>query len=217
MAALTSDGPGEIQPAPLGHQNLVAQHRQIGAAGDAIAHDGGELRNPRRGNDRVIAKDAAEVVFIWKNFILHRQKYAGRIDQVNQRQRVFECDPLRANHFLDRRRKKRAGFHGSVVGDDHARNAFDVPDTGDGSRRRDFPPLLVHFVGSPKSDLEKWRVLVEQSTKPFARGKRPILCWRSWPALPPPSRRTASSSAIAAQCARNTSLVLDRAICQSHA
>ena len=87
----------EIQPAPLRHQDLVAQHRQIGAAGDAIAHDGSELRNPSRGNDRIISKDAPEVVLIWKNFILHRQKYAGGIDQVNQRQIVFECDPLGAN------------------------------------------------------------------------------------------------------------------------
>src|SRR5207247_2972935 len=37
----------------------------------------------------------------------------------------------------------------------------------------------------------------------------PILRCRSCPALPPPSRRSASSLAIAAQCARNTSLVPD--------
>src|SRR5437899_2971796 len=86
-----------IPTAPRRHQDLVAQHRQIGAAGDAIAHDGGELRNAGRGDDRIISKDPPEVVLIWKNFILHRQKYAGRIDQVNQWQIVFECDPLRAN------------------------------------------------------------------------------------------------------------------------
>jgi len=58
---------------------------------------GSELRNPSRGNDRIISKDAPEVVLIWKNFILHWQEYAGRIDQVNQWQIVFECDSLRAN------------------------------------------------------------------------------------------------------------------------
>ena len=40
---------GEIKTAAFGHENLVAKHRQIGAAGDAVAHDGGELRNARRG------------------------------------------------------------------------------------------------------------------------------------------------------------------------
>ena len=38
-------------------------------------------------------------------------------------------------------------------------------------------------------------------------GSRPILRWRSCPALPPPSRKAASSLAIAAQWARNTSLL----------
>src|SRR5436309_927266 len=82
---------------PTARPPIHAQDRQISSAGDAIAHDGGELRNPNRGNNRIIPKDAPEVVLIWKNFILHWQKYAGEIDQINQWQIVFECDPLRAN------------------------------------------------------------------------------------------------------------------------
>ena len=39
---------GEVQAAALGHQQLVAQHRQVAAAGDAVAHDRGELRDARR-------------------------------------------------------------------------------------------------------------------------------------------------------------------------
>src|SRR6266496_937559 len=69
----------------------------VDSAGHTIAHDGGELRNASRGNDRIISKDAPEIVLIWKDFVLHRQKYAGGIDQIDQWQIVFECDPLRAN------------------------------------------------------------------------------------------------------------------------
>ena len=92
---------GEIKAAAFGHQNLVAEHRQIGAAGDAVAHDRGELRNARGGDDGVVAKDPAEIVFVGKDFVLQRQKDAGRIDQVDQRQRAFEGDPLGADQLLD--------------------------------------------------------------------------------------------------------------------
>src|SRR5437879_2221834 len=101
----------EIQPAPRRHQDLVAQHRQIGAAGDAIAHDGGELRNAGRGDDRIISKDPPEVVLIWKNFAARSSRRAMR----------------------------------------------------------------------------------SRATS------RPSLCWRSWPALPPPSRNCSSSARILSQ------------------
>ena len=91
---------GEIEAAAFGHQHLVAQHRQIRAAGDAVAHDGGELRNPRGGDDGVVAEDPAEIVFVGKNFVLHRQENAGGIDQINQRQRALEGDALGANELL---------------------------------------------------------------------------------------------------------------------
>src|SRR5262249_5569933 len=63
---------------------------------------------------------------------------------------------------------ERAGFHSRIVGNDHARNAFDIADSCDNSRRGNFSPLLVHLVSGPKADLEKWRVLIEQKTKPLA-------------------------------------------------
>ena len=110
MAALTSDGSGEIKTAAFGHQNLVAKHRQIGAAGDAVAHDRGELRDARGGNDGVVAKDPAEVVFVRKNLVLHRKKNAGGIDQINERQRAFEGDALRADKLLGGLGKKAPAF-----------------------------------------------------------------------------------------------------------
>jgi hypothetical protein len=166
---------GEIKSASLGHQNLVAQHRQISAAGNAIAHDGGELRNPSGGDNRIIPKDAPEIVLIWENFILHRQKYTGGIDQIDQWQIVFECDPLRANYFLCRLREECASFHGSVIGDDHAGHVGNVANAGDGTGCRNASPLLIHFVGGPKSDLEKLRVRIEQTCDALARDQTPEL------------------------------------------
>ncbi len=153
---------GEIKPAAFRHQNLVAEHGQICATGHAISHDGGELRNARGGNDGVVAEDAAEIVFVGKNFILHRQKHAGGIDQVNDRQVALEGDALGADQLLRRLWKERAGFHGRVIGNDHAGNAGDVADSSDTAGGGNFPPLFVHAECGPKSDFEKRRVLVEQ-------------------------------------------------------
>ena len=59
-------GAGEKQAAALGHQNVVAHHRQIRAARDAHPHDGGDLRNAHGAHHGVVAEDAAEIVGIGK-------------------------------------------------------------------------------------------------------------------------------------------------------
>src|SRR5262249_12536209 len=58
--------------------------------------------------------------------------------------------------------------HGSVISDNHARNAFDIADACHDSRCRNFSPLLVHLVSSPETDLEKRGVVVEQMANSFA-------------------------------------------------
>jgi hypothetical protein len=62
--------PGQVQAAPLGHQQLVAQHRQVAAAGHAVAQDGRQLRHAGRGDHGVVAEDAAEVVLVGESLIL---------------------------------------------------------------------------------------------------------------------------------------------------
>ena len=76
------------------------------------------LRNAGGGEHRVVAEDAAEVVFVGKDLILQRQKDAGGIDEIDQRQSKLSRDRLGPQHLLDRLRKQRAGFDGGVVGDD---------------------------------------------------------------------------------------------------
>ena len=97
------------------------------------------------------------------------RKDAGGIDQVNERQRAFEGDALRADELLGRLGKERAGLHGGVVGDDHAGNAGDIADARDDAGGGDVAPLLIHFVGGPETDLEKVALAIEQMRDPFAR------------------------------------------------
>src|SRR2546428_524308 len=48
-----------------------------------------------------------------------------------------------------------------------------MADAGDDSGSGDGAPLLIHFVGSPKSDFEKRRSFVEQMTDAFAHRQSP--------------------------------------------
>ena len=111
--------PGQIQAAALGHQQLVAQDRQIAAAGHAVAQDGRELRHAGRRDHGVVAEDAAEVVLVGKHLVLQRQEDAGAIDEVDQRQTILQGDALGAQHLLAGHRKEGAGLDRGVVGDDH--------------------------------------------------------------------------------------------------
>ena len=54
--ALHQRRPGEIEPRAFGHQQLVAEHRQIAAAGDAVPHDGGDLRMPAAESTALLRK-----------------------------------------------------------------------------------------------------------------------------------------------------------------
>ena len=167
--------PGEIEAAAFGHEHLVAKHREIGAAGDAVAHDRGELRDARGGDNGVVAKDPAEVVLVGKNFVLHREENAGGIDQINDRQCALKGDALRTDELLGGLGKKGAGFHGRVVGDDHARNAGHLADARDSAGGRNAAPLLIHFVGGPQAEFEKVRAAIEQVLDPLTRRETPHL------------------------------------------
>src|SRR5581483_9086658 len=106
--------------------------------------------------NRVIAKDAAKIILVRKNFILHWKKHTCGIDKVNNGKRALEGDALCADNFLGCLRKERTGFYRGIIGNNHAWNALDVAYARDHAGCRNFSPLLVHFVSSPKTDLEEW-------------------------------------------------------------
>ena len=110
---------GEKEAAAFGHEHVIGHHGQIRAAGDAHAHDRGDLRNAHCRHDGVVAEDAAEVVLVGKDVFLQGQKDAGGIDEVDRRDAVLDRDGLGADDLLGGHGKEGAGFDGGVVGDDH--------------------------------------------------------------------------------------------------
>jgi hypothetical protein len=102
-----------------------------------------------------------------KDFVLHGQKCAARVDQIDAGQAVFQGDFLSAQVFLDGQWVVGAALHGRVVGDDHAFDAIDPAYAGDHGSGRHIPS--VHAVGGELADLEEGRAGVEQAVDPFAR------------------------------------------------
>ena len=143
--------PRQIQAAAFGHQQLVAQYRQIATAGHAVAENGGELRHAHRRRYGVVAKNPAEIVLIGKHFILQRQKNAGDVHEINQRQPIIHSDALGAEYLLARHRKECPGLDGGIVGDDHDLPAAHAADAGDDARRRRSAPLAIHSPSRPQS------------------------------------------------------------------
>jgi hypothetical protein len=136
------------------------------------------LRNTHRAHYRVVAENAAEIVRIGEDVFLQRQKNAGRIDQINCGNVIFDGDILRADDFLCRHREKRAGFHGRVIGDEHKSPSADFCESGDRSCRGRAAPLLVHFVSGENAQLKKLRARVYQFGDAFPRCEAAFLVLR---------------------------------------
>ena len=167
--------PREIEARAFGHQHGIAEHRQVGTTGNAVAHDRSILGDSLRREDGVVAKDPAEIVVIRKDFVLHRQEDARRVDEVDQRQAIGRSDRLGPQDLLDGERKTGPGLHGRIVGNHHDASAVDRADHGQHSRGRRPAPLLVHRVTGPETKLEHRRALVEQDCDPLARRLSPLL------------------------------------------
>ncbi len=127
----------EDRTLPADDDRLVRHRRNIGAASRAGAVDDGDLRDARRGHVRLIVEDAAEIVLVRKNFVLHRQERAARFDEIDARKAVFRRNLLRAQMLLHRHRMIGAAFDRRVIGDDHAFDACNAPYAGDNARAVD--------------------------------------------------------------------------------
>ena len=80
---------------------------------------------PRARELRLVVEDAAEVLAVREDLVLHRQEGAAGVDQVEARQPVLERDLLGAEVLLDGHRVVGAALDRRVVGDDHALDALD--------------------------------------------------------------------------------------------
>ena len=79
---LDQRGARQIQPTAFGHQQHIAQHRQIAAARHAVAHNGADLRNAFAAKHRVVAENATKVIGVRKDIFLQRKKYASAVHQI---------------------------------------------------------------------------------------------------------------------------------------
>ncbi len=187
---------GQKQPAPLGHQNVVAHHRQIRASGHAHSHDRRDLRNPLGRHHRVVAEHPPKVILIRKHVFLQRQKHPRAVHQVNRRQAVFHGNVLRPDHLLRRHREERAGLHRGVVDDQHEQPSMHPSQSGHHSRRRSSAPLLIHPMRRVQSQFEQLAPFPRSSSSPIRSRavSRCFLCCASMALAPPPSRIFASSA-----------------------
>ena len=133
---------------------------------------------------------------VGKHIFLQRQKNAGRVDQVDRRNVIFDGDVLRPHHLLGRHGKERASLHGGVVGDQHEQSLLDAPQAGHDPAGR-AAPLLVHLPRGISAQLEEGRSRIDQPRHALARRQAPFLCCASMALAPPPWRITSSSFATA--------------------
>ena len=137
---LDEGGTGEEEAGAFGHEDVIAHDREIRAAGDAHAHDGGDLRDAHGAHDGVVAEDAAEIVSVGEDVFLEGEEHAGGVDEINGGDAIFDGDVLGANHFFRGHGEKRAGFYGGVVDDEHEGAAGNFGQAGDRRLRAGAPP-----------------------------------------------------------------------------
>jgi hypothetical protein len=119
------------------------------------------------------------VFLVREDFVLHGQKGAAGVDQIDAGQAIFQGDFLGAQVLLDGQRVVGAAFHRRVVGDDHAFDAVNAADAGDHRRRRHI--AAIHVVSGELADLKKRRAGIKQAADAFARQQlaaREVL-WRA--------------------------------------
>ena len=172
---LHQGGSRQVEAAPLGHEQLVAQYRQVAATRHAIAHDGRKLRDARRGNHRIVTENPAEVVFVGENLVLERQEDARAVHQVDQRQPIVQRDALGTEDLLARKGEKRSGLDRGVVGDNHDAPPGNTADAGDDAGGRCPAPLLIHPPGCPEAQLEACCSGIEQLRDALTGRETPLL------------------------------------------
>lgn len=155
------------------HEDDVAQRGQIGSAGDAGAHDGGDLGDAQAAaHERVVIEDPRGSVLAGKDAVLQGEIDAGRIHEVDDGDAVAHGDFLGAKDLGDGFGPPGSGFDGGVVGDEDGGAAFDAGESGDDAGGGGLAIVLV--VGDEKTDLEEHGAGIDQPGDAFAGGELSI-------------------------------------------
>ena len=141
--------------------DLVAHGGDVGAAGRAGAHDGGDLGNAGGAHRGLVVEDAAEVVDIGEDFVLQGQESAARVHQVEAGEAILQGHLLGAQVFFDGHREVGAPLNRGVVGDDQAFAARDAADAGDDARAA-WRLVAVEAPGRQRREFQEGRARIEQ-------------------------------------------------------
>ena len=146
---------------------LITHRRHIGTAGSAGSQYRCDLRDLLRGELRLVVEDAAEVVLIREDLILHRQEGSSGVDQIDAGQMVLLSDLLRAQMLLHRHWEIGAALDRGIVADNHDLAAVHQTDAGDDSGTGCL--VVVHLMGGQGSDFQEGAALVQESVDPVPR------------------------------------------------
>src|ERR1700758_1358117 len=80
---------------------VVAECRNVGAAGGTVPHNDSYLRNSHFRQDRLIAKDSAGIVAVGEKFGLKRKKAARAVAEVDHRQSILNRDVESTHNLLN--------------------------------------------------------------------------------------------------------------------
>jgi hypothetical protein len=160
--------PAEEHRTLIAHDHrLVAQRRQVGAAGRGRAMHGRDLRDALARHADLVVEDRAELPVVGKDEGLLRQVGAARLDHGDARQPVLPGEHLRPHMLLRGDAVVGAALHRGVVDHQHARPAADQADAGDDAAARGH--AVVQALAGELAELEEGRAGVEHRGQPFAR------------------------------------------------
>ena len=131
-----------------------------------MPEDHGDLLHAECGEHALVAEHAAAAVLARKDLRLQRQKRAGRIDEVHDRQPVLDRDVERAYRFRNGARIHGTTLDRAVAGDHHHLAAADHADADDQGGLRHL--AIVGATRGERGQLEERRTRVEQQVEPLA-------------------------------------------------
>jgi hypothetical protein len=160
---------GQVDAAAAAHQHhVVAQARQVGAAGGGRAVHHGDLRDAGRRQPRLVGEGAAAVD---EDLGLVHQVGAAAFHQRHQRQLVLARQFLRAQRLLQAHRRHGAALDGAVAGADQHALAGHHADADDAAAALHalLAVVVVHAQAGQRAELEKVAAAVDQPRHALAR------------------------------------------------
>ena len=193
------------------HDGFIRHGGHVGAACGAEPHHHRQLRDILGRHAGLVVEDATKVIPVGEHLILHRQKGAAGIHQIEAGETQPLSDGLGTQVFFHGERVVGTTLHGGVVHHQHAEPARDPADAGDdtGGGYR----LVIDLPASQRRQFEKRGARVQQLIDALAGQQLAT----GLMAAPPPSAisamrawRSSTSPCMAARLAAYSGLAVSR-------